>query len=130
MVANARNRRDLKLHFVYSPWSPHISLGETVAELDQTIMAKCFKNLLGRPCPMLENKSMSYRLVFTPHPDSIAVPYSRGGRSEAQHNNPPFLTAPVFRYIVDLVFSLVFKYSFTSSPRNWARRDQELHVFF
>ena len=59
---------------------------------------------------MLKNNSLSYICIFAPYPYSIAVPDSRGGRSEAQHNNPPFLPAPVFRYIVDLAFSLVFSY--------------------
>ena len=49
-----------------------------------------FKHLWGeffeRTCTMLRNQSKSYVLLLTRSPYSIAVPYSRGGRSEAQQN--------------------------------------------
>ena len=43
------------------------------------------------PGPTLYKNVMSYWVAFTRYPHAIAVPYSRGGRSEAQHNSPhPF----------------------------------------
>ena len=90
--------------------------------------------------PNAWNKSMSYWLALTLYPYSIAVPYSRGGRSEAQQNNSPFITTPVFRNIVDLAFSIVFSYVFPWEVWFYhiaagtyilrPRWDNVLHVFF
>ena len=47
---------------------------------------KLIKNVEKRPYRTLENNAMSCWVPFTRYPLAIAMPYSRGGRSEAQHN--------------------------------------------
>ena len=55
----------------------------TASERPLTLLLWNYKE---RPCLMLENKSKSYRFALTLYPYSKTVPYSRGGRSEAQQN--------------------------------------------
>ncbi len=47
---------------------------------------KLIKNVEKRPYRTLEKNAMSCWVPFTRYPLAIAMPYSRGGRSEAQHN--------------------------------------------
>ena len=54
--------------------------------LDLVQIPVCFLELFERTCTVLRNQSKSYVLLLTRSPYSIAVPYSRGGRSEAQQN--------------------------------------------
>ena len=48
------------------------------------------------PCPTLEKNAMSYCVAFARYLHTIAVPYSRGGRSEAQHNWRQLIVFSVF----------------------------------
>ena len=41
------------------------------------------------PCPTLRKRDYVVETCFLRYPHAIAVPYSRGGRSEAQHNQLP-----------------------------------------
>jgi len=47
----------------------------------------CFYQFFEKTCPELKKQSKSYIILLTRSPYSIAMPYSRGGRSEAQQNN-------------------------------------------
>ena len=52
-------------------------------------MTSCMKlSYAATPCPTLDKNAMPHWIAFTRSPQAIAVPYSRGGRSEAQHNAP------------------------------------------
>ena len=53
-----------------------------------TVLLKVFSSIsfFEHELPTLEKNAMSYCVAFTRDLYAIAVPYSRGGRSEAQHN--------------------------------------------
>ena len=67
------------------PGHPKSTIWELVGHLFGWCRAQILKNEL--PCITLEGNAMSYCVPLTRCPHTIAVPSSRGGRSEAQHNS-------------------------------------------